>query len=242
MKNVFAIQTARAGSKSVVEKNKQIIHGMPLFLNNALFAKNSQYIKEVYITTDDADIKREAIEQHCKVINRSPELSTDSASHYDVIKDALLKIEAIEGVNVDYMVVLLGNNCHAYTTHLDMALEILDDIDSVDSVISVSKYNMFHPYRAYKQTSGGYLTSYIPQEIIRSDIENRTANLPANDKNAFPSAYFFNGSFWIIRRSVFLRNNGIQPFPWLGTNIYSFVQPEGIMELDAPWQLPLFKS
>jgi CMP-N-acetylneuraminic acid synthetase len=215
---------------------------MPLFINNALFAKRSKYIRDVYITTDDQEIKNIAREHDCRIIDRSEELSTDNASHYAVIKDALLKIENFEEGYVDYIVVLLGNNCHAYTEHLNAAIELLDE-KKTDSVISVSKYNMFHPYRAYKQIANSeYLTSYISQETIENRFMCRSNVLHANDKNAFQSAYFFNGSFWIIKRPVFMSNDGLLPFTWLGKNIYPYIQNEGIMELDAPWQLPLFNS
>lgn len=230
--NIVAIQTARAGSKTVTNKNKINIEGKPLFLINTQYALASKKINSVYVSTDDLDIKTTCSMHQINYIDRPSYLCQDNSSHYEAILHSYKLIEQRENKPIDLLIVLLGNNRHAYTDDIDSAIDILDSTKDADSIISVSRYNMFHPYRSYKSESS-YLTTHVQQDIIYDSIKD---NLHPNDKNAFTDAYFFNGSFWIIKANVFLRNNGLLPFTWLGNKILPYYQSEGIMELDAPWQ------
>ena len=57
--NVYALQTARAGSKSVPNKNIMNIRGKSLYLHNIHFAQKSKHIKDVFISTDYDIIKQD---------------------------------------------------------------------------------------------------------------------------------------------------------------------------------------
>ena len=55
--NIYALQTARAGSKSVPNKNIINIRGKSLYLHNVQYAQKSKLIKDVFISTDYYIIK-----------------------------------------------------------------------------------------------------------------------------------------------------------------------------------------
>ena len=184
--NVYALQTARNGSKSVPNKNTLVYNGMKLFEYN-----------------------------------------------YAAILHGLREIEKIEMVNVDILVILLGNNRGAYIQDLETAINCVIN-EEIDSCISVSEYNMFNPYRAYKEDNG-LLNTYIDQD----EIEKQQTNSHKNDKDAFGNAYFFNGSFWVCRRQAIIDNTGLLPFSWLGRKIKPLVQDSSVMELDDKWQVPV---
>ena len=63
--NVYALQTARAGSKSVPNKNIMNIKGKPLYLHNVQYALDSDLIKQVYVSTDYESIHSDA--DKCRV-------------------------------------------------------------------------------------------------------------------------------------------------------------------------------
>jgi hypothetical protein len=90
---------------------------------------------------------------------------------------------------------------------------------------------MFNPFRAY-EIRNGCLTTIVPQGLIQEKAKMKNIN----DKDSAGDIYFFNGSFWICRRETLVKNEGLLPFPWLGTRIRALVQ-EDVMEIDAEWQL-----
>ena len=59
MDNVLAIIPARGGSKRVPRKNLKKISGIPLVAHAILQAKESNYINEIIVSTDDSEINLE---------------------------------------------------------------------------------------------------------------------------------------------------------------------------------------
>ena len=61
MKNI-AIIPARGGSKRLPQKNIKLLDGFPLLSFSILFAQaNSEIIDDIYVSTDDEDIKNIAL-------------------------------------------------------------------------------------------------------------------------------------------------------------------------------------
>jgi len=227
--SVYALQTAREGSKSVPRKNLLDVEGFPLFRYNLWAARAALSVDHVYLSTDSAEMADGAREDGVTVIKRPAHLATDTCSHWETIKHW---IEHMDGLP-EIVVVLLGNSYGAKPEEIDCGVHILQSDDTIDSVISVAEFNMFNPCRAYRRERGR-LVPMVPR------LEN-TSDLGSNDKRAFGDVYFFNGSYWIIRTSVFFENQGRGAFPWLGNNIVPIVQNPVYQELDAEWQRMLFQ-
>lgn len=234
--NIYALQTARKGSESVTDKNRYTIKGRPLFIHNVWAAKACKEIKEVYVSTDDEIIQRSPYNKDYEIIDRPKHLCGSAASHHEVILQGLLEIESRENTFCDILVVLLGNSMGATHEELTEAIEILKADETLDSVQSVGEFNMFNPFRAHYLQSDGTLETVFSQEQIAE--KQKLAN--PNDKGVGGDMYFFNGSFWVCRRSAIVARDGNTPFPWLGKRIYAYVQKQGIQELDAPWQTLCF--
>lgn len=234
--NIYALQTARAGSKSVPNKNIMNIKGKPLYLHNVQYALDSDLIKKVYVSTDYESIHSEANKYGFSTIRRPVELCQDDSSHRDTMLHGLYKIEEETGEKCDCLVVLFGNTLGARTIDLDNAINMIKNNKNLDSIQSVSEYTMFNPFRAFK-VENGLLTTVVDQNFIQENIKGK---LP-NDRNSAGKCYFMNGSFWIIRRQAIIDNNGLLPFPFLGKNIGAYIQ-DTMMELDAPWQIKFLES
>ena len=231
--NIYALQTARAGSKSVPDKNIKKIQGKPLYLHNILHASKCSLIKKVYCSTDCPTIKKGSSQYDFEIIDRPEHLCGDNASHRDTLEHGLLEIEKRNNETVDALVVLLGNSLSAFTEDLNEAINILDD--NTDGVMSVSEFNMFNCFRAYKK-SGEYLDTFVPQKFIKENAVKKNIN----DKTSSGDTYFFNGSFWVCRREYITHKKGLEPFNWLGNKIKPLVQ-DTHMEIDAEWQLKFYE-
>ncbi len=236
--NVVALSTARAGSKSVSNKNVEVIDGKPLLIHNLEYAISSSEINSVYITTDIEEVCIYSKKLGFEIIDRPDFLSGDNASHYETITHGVFEIENKIGSKIDIVVVLLGNNKCAYTEDLNKAIQRLKVEKDLDSIISVAPYNMYNPFRAYVSNKEGKLESFLPQSLIKQ----RSVMSNINDKDSAGDILFFNGSFWVIRRDTLMKNDGILPFTWLGNDIGYLVQSSECMEVDAPWQMKLIKN
>ena len=235
--NIYALQTARAGSKSVPNKNIMNIRGKSLYLHNVHFAQKSKFIKDVFISTDYDVIKQDKDKHGYKVIDRPEHLRSDNCSHHDTMIHGLHEIEKETGETCDILVILFGNTLGSRTEDLDNAIQLLKSNPEADSVQAVSEYTMFNPFRAFKVDENGYLDTIVDQEFIKKKA--KITNI--NDRNSAGNSYFMNGSFWIIKRDVLLSKEGKLPFPFLGHNILPFHQ-ETLMELDAPWQIKFLET
>ena len=74
----IAVIPARGGSKRLPNKNILHLANLPLLAHTILYAKQQKaYIDEVYVSTDDAEIKKIAVEYGAVVIDRPAALSGD---------------------------------------------------------------------------------------------------------------------------------------------------------------------
>jgi CMP-N-acetylneuraminic acid synthetase len=234
-KSNLIIQTSRSGSKSVPGKNLIQIDGLPLMFHNLRASAELNDIADIVVTTDIDDVFDYQDQYNYEVVWRPEVLRGDDASHYDTILHALCEMERKTGRSYDLIIVVLGNARCAFSSDIRCGIKILEN-DAYESVISVSKYNMFNPYRAFCINDKNMLVNTTPSLDVSTVTKSR------NDKNAMGDIYFFNGGFWIIRKSVFLNNNGLQPFPWLGKRIFGYVQDPRCMEIDDEWQVDIVKN
>ena len=134
MKNI-AIIPARGGSKRLPEKNIKLLNGLPLLSFSILFAQaNSEIIDEIYVSTDDEDIKNIALKYGAKVIDRPKDLSGDLEPTVSALKHVLQSIDS----EVDNVVLLQATNPIRPKNLLKEAFEIYQKENS-NSLFTVSK-------------------------------------------------------------------------------------------------------
>ena len=100
MKNKnIAIIPARGGSKRLPNKNLLLLDEIPLLVHSIKYAvANCEIIDDVYVSTDDAEIKVIALKYGAKVIDRPIELSGDLEPTLSAIQHVLLQIEPVINV------------------------------------------------------------------------------------------------------------------------------------------------
>ncbi|MEZ0184315.1 acylneuraminate cytidylyltransferase family protein [Flavobacterium oncorhynchi] len=98
----IAIIPARGGSKRLYQKNIKLIGGIPLLVHSILYAQaNSEIIDEIYVSTNDAETKKIALQFGAKVIDRPELLSGDLEPTVTALKHVL------ETINIDVENVIL---------------------------------------------------------------------------------------------------------------------------------------
>ena len=227
-----AIVIGRKGSTGFKGKNTALLAGKPLASYPISAAIRSQYIDEVYVSTDDPQIVDIALSLGSKTISRPPELATNTAlgEHafvhaYNVIKEHLSDIE---------MVVLLFCNSPTISSKiLDECICELRDSPDADSIVTTSRYNMWSPLRARKVGHDGYLEPFVPFEVFGNP---QTLNC---DRDSQGDVLFADMSASVVRPDC-LENleSGLLPQKWMGNKILPYQQECGC-DIDYPWQMPM---
>jgi N-acylneuraminate cytidylyltransferase len=96
----IAIIPARGNSKRLPNKNLLLLGGISLLAHSILFAqRNPSIIDEVYVTTDNAAIKKVALHYGARVIDRPDTLSGDFEPTISCVQHVLDSIlDAVESV------------------------------------------------------------------------------------------------------------------------------------------------
>ena len=102
---ILATICCRGGSKGVPGKNIKPLNGKPLIAYTIESAKQSRYINELIISTDDSAIADIARSYGANVpFMRPANLATDTASKWPVFIHAVETYEQLTGNTVDYLV------------------------------------------------------------------------------------------------------------------------------------------
>ena len=88
-KNVYAIIPARGGSKGIPKKNIINFDGLPLIGHSILYAKKSNLIDKIFVSTDCDDIKNISNTFDVNIIKRPKNISQDNSSTELTIKHVI---------------------------------------------------------------------------------------------------------------------------------------------------------
>ncbi|KAF2342017.1 acylneuraminate cytidylyltransferase family protein [Flavobacterium tistrianum] len=134
MKNI-AIIPARGGSKRLPQKNIREIDKIPLVAFSILYAQeNSNIIDEIYVSTDDEDIKNIALQYGAKVIDRPENISGDNELTVSALKHVLQNIDA----DVENVILLQPTNPLRPENLLKEAFETYKN-ENYNSLFTVSR-------------------------------------------------------------------------------------------------------
>ena len=187
----IAIIPARGGSKRLSQKNIKLLGGIPLLAHSILYAKaNNQIIDEVYVSTDNAEIKEVALQFGAKVIDRPAHLSGDFEPTVSALKNVLEQIED----EVENIVLLQATNPLRPEKLLKEAFEIFDK-EKVDSLFTVTQnHQKFGKIEKDKFFPFNYKVGQRSQDLAPLFFENgllyiTKAKLVLEDKIISENAY-----------------------------------------------------
>jgi CMP-N-acetylneuraminic acid synthetase len=130
----FAFVFARGGSKGLPGKNIRPLGGVPL-LAHSIRAGFEAGAEQVFVSTDDADIAGVARAYNAEVIDRPPELATDTASEWLAWQHAVQHLRE-QGRDFDVFLSLPATAPLRSVDDVQQCLEALDD--KTDVVVTVS--------------------------------------------------------------------------------------------------------
>lgn len=192
MKNIVIIP-ARGGSKRLPNKNSLLLGDISLIAHSILYAQNnSDIVDEIYVSTDDAQIKEVALQYGAKVIDRPEHLSGDFEPTVSALKHVLESIE----INVESVILLQATNPLRPQNLLQETFEVYQK-GNYDSLFTVSRNhqklgkiveNKFEPFN--------YTIGQRSQDLEPLFYENgllyiTKANLIFNDSIISENAYPF---------------------------------------------------
>lgn len=229
---VITILLARKGSKGVPGKNTMEILGRKAFEYPILAAKNSKYVSDIYISTDDEEIIEYAKKNNLFLIERPDYLATDKSLFEDALVDAYNRIKN-DGCNPDYVVILMGNALTVDSKLIDDAIESLENNKEADSAVSVSKFNMYSPLRARKLNNENYLDPFIDFEYFGNPKELNC------DRDSQGDVYFADMSHSVVRAKCLDNlDTGLLPQKWMGHKILPIHNTFGC-DIDTSWQIDM---
>ena len=207
---VLAVIPARGGSKGVLRKNIRMVAGKPLIaytIAAALAVKNR--LHRLIVSTDDAEIAVVAQGYGAEVpFMRPADLGGDRVPMVPVLKHAIQAIEEMDGIKLDW-VLLLQPTCPFRAPEDILAALELAAAGGCDSVISVVQVLAHHPI-LMKKIENDRLLPFMIEEVEGTRRQ---------DYN--PPAYMRNGSIYLTRRDNLMNNHSI----W-GNVIRPYIMPE----------------
>lgn len=214
---ILAVVPARGGSKGIPLKNLKTVQGISLVGLAGRVVSRLAYIDRAIVSTDHDAIAAEALASGLDVpFRRSPELSGDRIGDWEVLNEALQKIEAIDEQQYDVVLMLQPTSPLRTPSQVTATLDRLIDGD-YDAVWTVSKTDTkFHPLKQLAVSSGHDLGFYDP---AGSKIVARQQLLPT---------YHRNGVAYAIRRSCILEHGDMR-----GTRLGAYLVTAPVANIDT---------
>jgi N-acylneuraminate cytidylyltransferase/CMP-N,N'-diacetyllegionaminic acid synthase len=190
---VLAIIPARAGSKSIKNKNIVLLGGIPLIAYSITTAKKCNKIDKVIVSTDSHKIADIAKSYGADVpFLRPAKLATDNSPTILTIKHAIEFLER-KGQNYETIIILQPTSPLRKIEDIKKSLKLLNQ-PNTDSVVSVciAEHN---PYYVMKEIKENYIRPVIePKQKIYC-------------RQSAPKVYRLNGSIYTVKRDVIMKKN-----------------------------------
>ncbi|XP_006813733.1 N-acylneuraminate cytidylyltransferase-like [Saccoglossus kowalevskii] len=210
-----ALILARGGSKGIPLKNIKILAGQPLLSWSLRAAIDSKCFDSVWVSTDHDEIARVATEWGGQVHRRSADVSRDSSSSLDTIKEFALHHPEVDVIGLV--------QCTSPITHPWMLQEpsAMMRERGFDSVFSVTRKHLFR-WKPSPNTAG---------ELVGAD------NLDPNNRprrQDWDGELYENGQFYMFSRQ--LLDQGLLQGGKVG---YFEVGPEYSVDIDSEIDWPI---
>jgi len=212
---VFALVTARSGSKGVPDKNIKQIGGHSLLDWSIKLCLKSQIISQVYLSTDSENYAN--IGKECGALVpflRPQELASDTANDLDVLKHFLSVIDEKPDALVHIRPTTPLRDPLILNKAIEMFFSKKNELTSLRSVHEMSE----SAYKSFEVNDKGFLST------IGSMESGDKANLP---RQAFPKTYVANGYVDVLDPNYILKENKLH-----GDKILAFQTPV-VTEVDS---------
>ena len=190
---MFALIPARGGSKGLPGKNIKPFKGKPLIAHAIKAALSSQYIKKVFVSTDDASIRATALQYGATDIGLRPTaLAQDDSKAIDTYNYTIQLLSKEYGSNVDSICILQPTSPLRTVYDIDSAIELFVN-KKADSVISYTEDH--HPIVWHKFLNADLSLSNIFPENNDNRQTHRVSVYPNGAVYVFRSELLLSGKY-----------------------------------------------
>jgi len=196
-KKYLCVIPARKGSKSIKNKNIILLKQKPLIQYTIDLAKKLGKNFEIVVSTDSRKIYEIIKKNKLNFFGFRPKkLSGDYALTRDVVKFELKKIENKLKLKF-FGIILLQPTCPIRKKNTVIKATKFLNRKEYDSVISVSEVGSYHPYRM----------KIFQKRHLKNFMKFKGENMQPRQK--LPKVYIRSGSFYLIKRDIFLKYNSL---------------------------------
>jgi CMP-N-acetylneuraminic acid synthetase len=184
---VLGIIPARGGSKGIPRKNIKLLGGKPVIHYTIESAKKSQFLTDIFVSTDDLEIAEVAEIAGIKVpFLRPSNLALDNSPSIDVITHVLDELDKM-GKHYDAICLLQPTSPFRELGFIDKCIEKFEmhDANSLISVLQVPHH--FNPHWIFEENESGSLRISTGENQI----------IPRRQE--LPRAYYRDGSVYITK-------------------------------------------
>jgi N-acylneuraminate cytidylyltransferase len=197
---IVALIPARSGSKGIEHKNIKLYKGKPLMVHSIEVALKSQYINNVYVSSDLEEYNQIALTYGAKITPlRDINISHDLSPDIDVFKHFINTLDKDE--IPDFIVHLRPTYPNRTVEFLDLVIEnFLLHCKGYDSLRTVIEFDKT-PYKMYSiDTKNNTLLPFLKE--YKDYIE------PYNQaRQIFPKTFLHNGCIDIVKTSVIINKH-----------------------------------
>tara|TARA_B100000242_G_scaffold229422_1_gene169599 strand:+ start:2074 stop:2739 length:666 start_codon:yes stop_codon:yes gene_type:complete len=216
MKRV-AIIPARAGSKSIINKNFLLFKGKPLFYWSVSVALDANIFDNIYVSTDSDEIIRLCENLPVQTIKRPKNICLDDSRDIEYLRHLVNQIKIKE-----YTITILRptSPLRKVSVIKDCNYIFEKNINHYDSlrVVSASKEN---PYKMWRITDEDF-----PQLTPLIDLKD--INEPFNAPRQILPKTFWQTGYLDIVKPYFIRQGNM-----LGKKIYPYINNENCLDIDT---------
>lgn len=177
--SVLCVCPVRGGSKNIPKKNLAPLAGVPLVVHALRAAKGASLIDSLVVSTDDDEIADVCRGEGVEIIERPPELATDSAPTLPVIQHAVWIMEK-HGFRPDYIMTLQATYPFVTTENIEALIRAIESHDTDSATTLFPAPYRYHPFNARHMNPDGTASFAFAEEKLK--FPNR---------QAAPEFYFF---------------------------------------------------
>jgi len=215
--SVIAIIPARGGSKGIPRKNIVSVAGKPLISYIISSAKQSRYISEIFVSTDDTEIAAVAKEYGAEIVMRPNDLSRDDSPSELALLHVLDELKRTTGKIPDILV-FLQCTCPLTST---------EDIDNTIATLLEKNADT-----AFTGTPSHYFLWTVDASGEAVTVNHDKA-FRKRRQDCAPQ-YIETGSVYVMRSQGFLANKN----RFFGKTVLSVIPPERVLDIDEPMDIP----
>ena len=183
-KKILAIIPARGGSKGLPGKNIKPLCGKPLIGWSIEQAQASEYIDEIFVSTDSSEIATVAESFGIKLATDTSPSSAFVLHTIDYYRN--------KGQEFDYILLLEPTSPLRDVDDINIAIEQLLNHNTAKSIVGVSKVEATHPAFLVNISKEGLLKPYLEEmKVLRRQELN--------------DLYFFEGSLYLSEIDYFMK-------------------------------------